>query len=103
MGDSDKRGAKRIAYPCEVESTGVGANPMNPRISDLSVTGAFIDSMSAVPVGSCLKLKFTLPTGKMVVDAEVVHAMEHFGMGVRFLNLTDEQRQALERVIEGMP
>ena len=99
MAYTIERGAKRIAFPCEVECTGAGEGPLNPRISDLSATGAFIDSMNAVPAGSCLSLKFALPTGTITVNAEVVHAMPHFGMGVRFLDLTDEQRRAIERVV----
>jgi c-di-GMP-binding flagellar brake protein YcgR len=101
MGDSENRRATRVSYPCEVECTGVGQNPLNPRISDLSATGAFIDSMNAVPVGSKMKLKFTLPTGNISVNAEVVHAMEHFGMGVRFLDLSDEQRGFIEQFVAG--
>jgi len=101
MGDAENRRATRVSYPCEVECTGVGANPLNPRISDLSATGAFIDSMNAVPVGSLIKLKFTLPTGNIAVSAEVVHAMEHFGMGVRFLDLSDEQRGFIEQFVAG--
>jgi hypothetical protein len=101
MGDSENRRAPRVSYPCEVACTGVGQNPLNPRISDLSVTGAFIDSMNAVPVGTLMKLRFTLPTGNVTVNAEVVHAMEHFGMGVRFLDLTDEQRGFIEQVVAG--
>ena len=101
MGDAENRRATRISYPCEVECTGVGQNPLNPRISDLSVTGAFIDSMNAVPVGAKMKLTFTLPTGGISVNAEVVHAMEHFGMGVRFLDISDDQRRAIEEVVAG--
>jgi hypothetical protein len=102
LGDSEKRGAKRVPFPCEVECTGAGENPLNPRISDLSATGAFIDSMVEVPAGSRMRMKFTLPDGTPVaVEAEVVHSMPHFGMGVRFLDLTDEQRGALERFVSG--
>jgi PilZ domain len=100
MGDSEKRTAKRIPFPCEVESTGVGQNPLNPKISDLSITGAFLDSMVELPPGTLMTLKFRLPAGSVVVvNAEVVHSMPHFGMGVRFLDLPDESRQAIEYVV----
>jgi hypothetical protein len=97
---SEKRSAKRVPFFCEVECTGAGDDPLSPRISDLSTTGAFIDSMVAVPAGSRLTLKFKLSSGQpAVVDAEVVHSMPHFGMGVRFVDLTDEQRKVIERVV----
>jgi PilZ domain-containing protein len=96
----DKRHAKRVSYPCEVECTGAGANPLNPRISDLSSSGAFIDSMMAVPVGTHFVVSFTLPSGPIQLEAEVVHSMEHFGMGVRFLGTTGEQVNRLEAAVQ---
>lgn len=97
MADPEKRSARRIPFPCEVECPGAGDHP---RLSDLSATGAFIDSLNGVPEGSRVNLKFSLPTGVLVsVDAEVVHSMPHFGMGVRFLDLADEQRRAIEQVV----
>ncbi len=100
MADPDKRKAKRVSYPCEAECYGASSNPLSPRISDLSVTGAFIDCMIELPVGSRMTLKFALPTGKVGVTAEVVHSMPHFGMGVRFVDLPEEHRQAIEKVVQ---
>src|SRR5262245_48863181 len=101
MGDVEKRGAKRIPYRSEVECSSTGNSPLDPRISDLSVTGAFIDSMNGVPAGSRLLLRFLLPGGQtVVVQAEVVHSMPHFGMGVRFLDLGDESRHAIQALVD---
>jgi len=100
MTDADKRQHKRVSYPCEVECTGAGANPLNPRISDLSSSGAFIDSMFPVPVGTRFAVGFALPSGPIQLTAEVVHSMEHFGMGVRFLDVTIEQRARLEEAVQ---
>jgi PilZ domain len=100
MTDGEKRHDKRVSFPCEVECTGAGANPLNPRISDLSSSGAFIDSMMAVPVGTRFAVRFALPSGPIQLNAEVVHAMEHFGMGVRFVDLTNEQRGRLEELVQ---
>jgi uncharacterized protein (TIGR02266 family) len=99
MGYAKERGATRIPYACELECTGAGEDPLNPRISDLSATGAFIDSLNAVPAGTRLSLKFALPTGPVTVEAEVVHAMPHFGMGVRFLDLSEDQRRRIEELV----
>ena len=39
---ANKRASERVSYPCEVECSGVGIglSPLNPRISDVSATGA---------------------------------------------------------------
>jgi uncharacterized protein (TIGR02266 family) len=100
MADGEKRHDRRVTYPCEVECTGAGTNALNPRISDLSTSGAFIDSMMAAPVGTRFAVKFVLPSGPLQVTAEVVHSMEHFGMGVRFLDLTPEQRTRIEEFVQ---
>lgn len=98
----ERRNAKRVAFACEVEcyNVGAGANPLNPRISDLSTTGAFVDSVMALPVGAVLKLKFDLPSLQVVVQAEVVQSMPQFGMGVRFLDLTAVQRSAIQQIVD---
>ena len=101
MGDLEKRGAKRIPYRSEVECSTTGNSPLDPRISDLSVTGAFIDSMNELPEGSRMLLRFPLPSGDtVVVQAEVVHSMPHFGMGVRFLDLGEESRHAIQAFVD---
>ncbi|MET0553621.1 MAG: PilZ domain-containing protein [Vicinamibacteria bacterium] len=102
MADAaEKRADRRVSYPCEVDCSGVvaGMSPISPRISDLSVSGAFVDSMVTVPVGTHLRMKFSLPS--LVVDCvgEVVHEMPQFGMGVRFLELTPLQKVAIEEVV----
>ncbi len=97
----DKRRSPRVSYACEVECTGVGMglSPLNPRISDLSATGAFIDCMTHIPQGSQVKLKFGLGGRTINATAEVAHSMPQFGMGVRFLEMSDEDRRAIEEFV----
>jgi hypothetical protein len=98
---SDKRQSPRVSYACEVECTGVGmgVSPLNPRISDLSATGAFIDCMTHIPQGSQVKLKFNLGSRTINATAVVAHSMPQFGMGVHFTELSDEDRRALEEFV----
>ena len=97
----DKRAARRVSYHTEVECEGASTGRLNTRISDLSATGAFIDSVITFPVGSILGLKFRVKSIEFQVTGEVVHCMPHVGMGVRFLDLNPEQRAAIERVVAG--
>lgn len=99
---ADKRQSPRVSYPCEVDCAGVGGghNPLSPRISDLSVTGAFVDAVVTVPQGTQVRLTFTLPSGPVSCLGEVAHEMPQFGMGVRFLDLTPEQRAAIQSVVQ---
>ena len=99
----DKRSAPRVPNFTEVDcyaADGTGT-PIPARMSDLSVTGAFIDSVNTLPLGTKLALHFMAGQHELLVGAEVVHAMPQFGMGVRFLNLTAEGRAAIEALIKG--
>jgi hypothetical protein len=95
--ESDKRRARRVQYPCEVRFQ--GATTLLARLSDLSSTGAFIDSTTQLPAGVRVTLRFALPSGPILIDADVVHSMPNFGMGVNFVDLTREQFDALEQFI----
>src|SRR4051794_38447513 len=94
----DKRKAKRITYPCDVEMYGMGAGHIAARIRVLSMKGAFIDTTGKIPAGTRLTLRFVLPSGPLVLAAEVAHVTAT-GIGVHFLALNREQHAALAKLI----
>ena len=100
MGD-DKRSSRRVMNVIDVDCrTADDADaPLTARISDLSTTGAFLDSMNPLPPGTKLALRFLAGPQEVRVAAEVMHSMPSFGMGVRFLDLSGEGRAAIEALI----
>jgi hypothetical protein len=99
---TENRQSRRVAYACEVTCTGVGGtgvSPLNPRISDLSATGAFIDCMTQIPQGAQVKVAFELAGRPIAAKAVVAHSMPSFGMGVKFVDLGDEDRKAIEEFV----
>jgi hypothetical protein len=99
----DRRDAKRITYICEVECDGSGVSRLATRINDLSMTGAFIDTMTNFSPGTVLELRFHVKDVRIETTAEVRYCMQGMGMGVRFLDLKPEHAAALESLIEGRP
>jgi len=97
----NKRASPRVTSVVEVECRTLDETetPIAARISDLSTTGAFLDSMNALPAGTKLALRFRAGPQEVRVAAEVVHAMPQFGMGVRFLDLSGESRAAIEALV----
>jgi hypothetical protein len=97
----DKRSAPRVYNVVEVECHTIDetATPVAARMSDLSVTGAFLDSMGGLRPGTRLALRFMAGQQEVRASAEVVHTMPQFGMGVRFLGLSAEARAAIETLI----
>lgn len=99
--DKERRVAKRISYVCEVQCAGSGINRMATRINDLSVTGAFIDTVTCYPQGTILTLRFHVKDVLIETSAEVRYSMPRMGMGVHFLDLQPVYAAALENLIDG--
>jgi hypothetical protein len=55
--------------------------------------------MNPLPSGTKLALRFKAGPREVRVAGEVVHMMPQFGMGVRFLDLSGEDRAAIEALI----
>jgi len=103
MSTADKRAAKRISYLCEVECEGAGLSRLATRINDLSMTGAFIDSMTCFAPRTTLRLRFHINDVLIETTADVRYTMPKMGMGVQFRDLTADQQAAIESLIEGKP
>ncbi|HWP42448.1 MAG TPA: DUF4388 domain-containing protein [Blastocatellia bacterium] len=99
----EKRTAKRISHICEVECLGADVPCLRTRMNDLSTAGAFIDSMTCFAVGSILKLKFRVNGVLIEAMAEVRYCMPQIGMGVRFVEMSQESRSLIESLVEGKP
>ncbi len=98
---TDKRSSPRILNSIDLECYTIEDSPapVTARISDLSTTGAFLDCLNTLPVGTRLGLRFVLNEHLVTVASEVMHSMPQFGMGVRFLNLSPESRAMIESLL----
>jgi hypothetical protein len=76
------------------------AVPVHP--VDLSTRGMFIPTTRQFPIGSVLKIRFRLQRTNFLVNAraEVRHCMPGAGVGVEFLELSPEAKQAIEKEIQ---
>ncbi len=99
----DKRRAKRVSYVCEIQCEGIGIGILNTRINDISVSGLFIDTISHLPVGALLYLRFTVLGYSIRVEGEVRYCMPQVGMGIQFTNLKPEDRYLIECLVERNP
>jgi hypothetical protein len=99
----ERREAKRISYICEVECEGAGISRLATRITDLSTTGVFIDSMINYAPGTQLTLKFRVKDHLIEAEGVVRYSLRQMGMGVQFVNMRAEHLALLEHLIEGKP
>jgi uncharacterized protein (TIGR02266 family) len=98
--DNERRNASRADLFTEVEYEGGGVRAQT-RVSDISLTGVFIDALSPLPEGSNIKLSFTLPGGRRVTtEGVVVHRQPAIGMGVAFTGLDPEDARIIQKHLE---
>jgi hypothetical protein len=92
----------RLVHPLEAKWRGSsGATPC--RISDISLTGCFVQSLAAPSVGTKTKLTIDFgPERSVTVRGEVVYTETGMGFAVKFTDLDDETGASLEQELEAV-
>jgi CheY-like chemotaxis protein len=77
------------------------AGKFDARMSEISMTGCFVESMGQEIMGETINFKVQLPSGIwwVALQGEVVDREYPLGFEVRFANLTRENRRLLAQVI----
>ncbi|MGB9600666.1 MAG: PilZ domain-containing protein [Myxococcota bacterium] len=99
MGQEEKRAHTRVPIDIWVEESRDG-ELYYQRTANISEGGLFFERTVPHPKGTIVNLKFTLPnqTEPIKVKGEIVNLpndAEGLGMGIKFLDLTDEQKKAI--------
>ena len=98
--DSERRKTNRGILLTEVQYEGAGIRA-ETRISDINLSGVFIDALSPLPVGAALKVSFTLPGGQRIAtEGVVVHSQPSIGMGVEFTSLKPDDAKLIQDAID---
>ncbi len=94
----DLRRDLRVAGP--FDGRWVGALTVPLRIHDLSLGGCLIQAYHEQAPGRRFTLEIELPdAGWIEIEAESIYVREGYGFAARFVEMTDETRASLERVI----
>jgi hypothetical protein len=95
----ERRREERLEVCLDAVWDGHGNRPA--RITDLSDGGCFVDTTGEAHIGERLTFRVELPDGNSLeLTGEVAHAMRPVGFGMRFVEMTDEQREQLLAFIE---
>jgi hypothetical protein len=73
------------------DATGVAST------KDISLGGLYMNTQASLPEGAQLTLRIPLGEQQIVVSGEVMYSNPGRGVGVRFRQLSDEDRQLMER------
>ena len=96
----ERRRDERIPLILEVRWEGLSGKHV-ARISDISLSGCFVESLGQVSVGELVRFEIQLPTSRwMPLRGEVVYHLASLGFGVQFMGLTTMERNLLAHVID---
>lgn len=71
------------------------------RISDMSLSGCYVEAMGQVSVGEIIRFEVQLPTGRWLpLIGEVVYHLPAMGFGLRFRSLTSTQREVIASLLD---
>jgi len=97
---SDRRSEKRWDVCLDAIWDGKSGN-YSARVTDLSEGGCYVDSLGEAQIGEVIAFKLQLPNGEWIeFSGEVAHQSPPLGFGLRFVTLSDEQREKLHLVLD---
>ena len=76
--------------------------PIRSRTSDLSLGGCFLEMPNPLPAGSQIKLALWVKEFKIWVNGQVVTSTPGFGIGVKFIEIAERDRDLLKQFLESM-
>ncbi len=99
MTNDDRRKANRGTIILEATWEG-DAGRHGARVSDMSMGGCYLDTIGQVEVGEILNINVQLPEGEWItLRGTVAHLHPNLGFGIRFDDLSDDQRKLVTRLI----
>ena len=76
---------------------------LSGRVSEISRQGCYVDTLNALPVGTPLNVLISRDQGIFVTKGEVIYVHEGFGVGVAFLNPSQDQLRVLDSWLAELP
>lgn len=95
----DRRQSPRVKCAISIELCSSAAATMRARASDLSMGGCFVEMPSPLAIGTQLQLVLWLGNTKLRLEGEVASSAPGFGIGIRFLQISPENRNTLESYV----
>src|ERR671938_306800 len=96
---SDRRREERVEVCLDAGWDGRSGR-VNARVTDVSEGGCYVDTLGDAYIGEVLTIKLLLPNGdSLELSGEVAHHSPPMGFGLRFVNVSEQQREKLETLL----
>ena len=95
--DQERRRAPRFPFiaSAEVLSESAGTR-LAARISDISATGCYVDTINPLVDGTPVRLKILTESHVFEAPATVVYSVAHLGMGLKFGEVLQNSQDVLQ-------
>jgi hypothetical protein len=99
----DRRGSPRLKCTNSVEVYPTGETaPIRSRTSDLSLGGCFLEMPNPLLKGTQIRVALWVKEFKLWANGEVVTSTPGFGIGVKFTEMTEPDRNQLRQFLDSM-
>ena len=96
----ERRRDPRYPVVAEARVSVIGSGTeIKARISDLSISGCYLDFLNPIPIGTEIIVKISRDDGVFETPAQVVYVHPGMGMGIRFTDTKPIQQAILSRWI----
>ena len=101
--NEDRRQARRVRVNFPARWEGLMAQN-EASISDISITGCMVLSGGDVTEGELIRLEVQFPNGEWAFQwGEVAYPVPEIGFALRFTELTDQEKDRLQNLIDSVP
>jgi len=99
----DRRANPRMKCTNSAEVYPAGETaPIRTRTADLSLGGCFLEMSNPLPTGTQVKIALWVKEFKLWASGEVVSSTPGFGVGVKFTEMAEQDRNQLKQFLESI-
>ena len=74
--------------------------PLLANLTNISLSGCFVETSAIIPAGSKLNVLFSIDDGKLRTEGSVVRIDPGSGVAIQFNDMSREEREGMHRVLE---
>jgi len=98
---SERRREERVPLSLEVRWESLSGRHASARISDISLSGCYVEALAQVTMREKVQLEVLLPTGRwLALRGHIVYIHPNMGFGLRFDELSELECKVLAQIVE---
>lgn len=98
---NERRREERVPLSLEVRWEVLSGRHASARISDISLSGCYVEALAPVSLGEKVRLEVLMPTGRwLALRGQIVYKHPNLGFGLRFDELSELECKVLAQLVE---